>query len=103
VVENVTILGVKITNNFCDLTDNFADRIENIRKIRNFWSRLRLSLPGRLAVAKTFMLSQLGYLGSLIHPTREQMCTITELIGGFVKGSLNVSKERIFLKEEDGV
>jgi hypothetical protein len=31
VVNNVTILGVKITNNFCDLTDNFADRIKNIR------------------------------------------------------------------------
>jgi exonuclease III len=102
VVENVTILGVKITNNFFDLTNNFADRIESIRKIRNFWSRLRLSLPGRLAVAKTFMLSQLGYLGSLIRPTREQMGTISELIGSYVKGNLNVSKERIFLKEEDG-
>jgi hypothetical protein len=46
-------------------------------------------------VAKTLMLSRLGYLGSIISPNPEQMAEIKNIIYGFVKGKLNVAHGRI--------
>jgi hypothetical protein len=102
VVEKVSILGVDITNNFDDLTGNFNAKIQKITNVRNFWSRFRLSLPGRVLVAKTFMLSQIGYLGCIIRPTAEQMRTMSEIINNFIKGTLNVSRDKITLPTEEG-
>jgi hypothetical protein len=69
VVEEVKILGVKFTKNANDITQNFVSSIDKIRKTANFWTRFNLSIIGRINVAKTFMLSQLGYLGTIFTPT----------------------------------
>jgi hypothetical protein len=73
VVSKVTILGATITNNPNDLAKNFDGKVQKITNICNHWSRFRLSLPGRILVAKTFMLSQIGYLGCIIQTTRDQI------------------------------
>jgi hypothetical protein len=101
-VDNVTILGVKITPNANDLYQNFESKIEKIINIKNFWSRFKLSLPGRIAIAKTFMLSQIGYLGCILTPKQEQLQLVTNILCDFVKGNLNVSKDRIMMNPEDG-
>jgi hypothetical protein len=95
-VDNkATILGVTISNNTNDLKDNFNIVCEKILHLRNFWARFNLSLPGRLAVAKTLMLSRLGYLGAFLDPDQAQLTEIKKLIYGFVKGKLNVSNDRV--------
>jgi hypothetical protein len=73
VVDSVTILGIKITGNNDDLIQNFDDKLQKVEKLRNFWSRFSLSLQGRVLVAKTFMLSQIGYLGCIINPSPAQL------------------------------
>jgi hypothetical protein len=102
IVTEVTILGVKISSDFNTLYTNFDDKIEKIKRIRNFWSRFRLSLPGRILVAKTFMLSQIGYLGCILKPKQEQMKSFSETINNFIKGSLNISKDRLTTEPVDG-
>jgi hypothetical protein len=102
VVDTVTILGVKIQSDYRGIYNNFDERLDKIKKIRNFWSRYRLSLPGRLLVAKTFMLSQIGYLGCIIKPTKPQLKNFSEVINNFVKGSLNVSKDRLAMSPGEG-
>jgi exonuclease III len=95
-VDNrAVILGVTISNNLSELSLNFDIVIEKILHLRNFWGRFNLSLPGRLAIAKTLMLSRLGYLATFLDPNNDQLCEIKSLIYGFVKGKLNVSNERI--------
>jgi Reverse transcriptase (RNA-dependent DNA polymerase) len=59
-VDQITVLGVKITKKYDDITENFNNCIRNIIGICNFWGRFNLSLQGRIAICKTFMLSQLG-------------------------------------------
>jgi hypothetical protein len=44
-------------------------------------------------VAKTLLLSQISYIGTLITPSRDQLKTMTNDIKKFVCGSLNVSNE----------
>jgi hypothetical protein len=95
IVEQVSILGITLTKNFMDITDNFTKRIEKIIKIRNFWSRFRLSLQGRVAIAKTFMLSQIGYLGCIVRPTRDQISQFSKIIFEFIKGSMAIAKDRM--------
>jgi exonuclease III len=96
------ILGFDIYNDTCNFKKNFDNIIESIIKIRNFWIRFNLSLPGRPAVAKTLMLSKLGFIGSILTPDLEQLSTIEDIIYTFVKGKLNVARCRITLPVSKG-
>jgi Reverse transcriptase (RNA-dependent DNA polymerase) len=96
------ILGFDIYNDTNKLKKNFDNIIESIIKIRNFWIRFNLSLPGRLAVAKTLMLSKLGFIGSILTPEPDQLATIEDIIYTFVKGKLNVAHCRVTLPVSKG-
>jgi hypothetical protein len=102
VVDEVKILGVKFTKNADDIAQNFESAIDKIRKTANFWMRFNLSLIGRINVAKTFMLSQLGYLGTIFTPTEIQIATINTLIKDFVCGTLNISKNNFTMCAKKG-
>jgi hypothetical protein len=60
-----------------------------------FWDRFRLTLPGRITVAKTFMVAQLNYAGSFLKPSDIIISEIQEIINNFVKGSMNIAREKI--------
>ncbi len=67
-----------------------------------FWTRFNLSLPGRINVSKTFMYSQLNYLGCFLPISEEKIAVFENLIENFVRGPLNISKERMTLTREEG-
>jgi exonuclease III len=102
IVQSVKILGFDISRNFADMTNNFNPVIEKITKIIRFWDRFRLSLPGRINVAKTLMLSQVSYHGSIINPTNDQLQEIQTSINKFVTGKLKISKNFIDCGIEKG-
>jgi len=70
--------------------------VEKIENIGNFWKRFNLSLPGRINIAKTLMLSQISYLGCFISPHAQQLERMTSCIEGFIKKNVNVAKTRIY-------
>jgi hypothetical protein len=79
VVNSLKILGINITRNFDDLYSNF-DKVETkIVSTANFWKRFNLSLIGRINVAKTLMLSQVGYVGCILSPKTKQLKRISNL------------------------
>ena len=99
--NEVKLLGLKIKNN-----GNYYESIDNMElnissQIR-FWSRFNLSLPGRINVSKTFMYSQLNYLGCFLPLSEEKVVLFENLIENFVRGPLNISKERMTLTREEG-
>jgi hypothetical protein len=102
VVNAVKILGISITRNFVDLSQNFTKTEEKISNIRRFWQRFNLSIIGRLNIAKTLMLSQVGYFGSIVMPDPEQLKRLTQAINNFIKGNLNLSKDDICLNVDRG-
>jgi hypothetical protein len=81
---------------------NFDRVITQLINIRNFWTRFNLSMPGRLAVAKTLMLSRLGYLGCIIDLDMVQLGEIEKIIYTFVKGKLTVAEKRINVNPDSG-
>ena len=102
VADSVPILGFKITNNLANLTTDHEKRIQKIRKIINFWNRFGLSLPVRINIAKSLLLSQINYVGSIIMPDTVQLKTMNKLIEDFVVGKINVSKSRLYLPSRLG-
>ena len=67
-----------------------------ITKIINFWERFYLSLPGRLNIAKTLLLSQISYLGCIITPAPETLKSLKKKIEKFITGGLNIAKDRVY-------
>jgi hypothetical protein len=101
-VDNISILGVKISCNVSELKDNFVKTIQKVNGIKRFWERFNLSLPGRIAVAKSLMLSQVSYLGCMVSPDTVQVNELKNLIYGFVKGKINVAKDKVTLDPKFG-
>jgi hypothetical protein len=73
VTNSIKLLGVEITVDPDSLSSNFNNIIGKIENLINFWSRFRLSLPGRIAISKTFLVSQINYIGCIFTPTDDQL------------------------------
>ncbi len=95
-VTDIKCLGVKINNRASNLESNFDPIGAKIRQLIGSWERYNLSLPGKIAVAKTMLLSQIGYLGCIITPSPEQIENMQSMINGFVKKGIVIAADRLF-------
>jgi hypothetical protein len=102
VKNEVKLLGLKIKNNCSNYTASKNDIEEKISCQIRFWNRFDLSLPGRISVSKTFMYSQLNYIGCFLPIEAERLVNIENIIEQYVRGPLNISKERMTLTREEG-
>jgi Reverse transcriptase (RNA-dependent DNA polymerase) len=96
IVDKVELLGVCISRDL-----NSVD--ENVKKIRgkivaaiSYWERFRLSLAGRLSVAKTFLMPLINYIGCILTPSNASLDEIQALINGYVRKNLKISNERLY-------
>ena len=64
-VSGLKILGYWVTNNFEDSSINFDKIIAKISAMAKFCEKFSLSLPGRINICKTFLLSQVGFIASI--------------------------------------
>jgi hypothetical protein len=95
VKNEVKLLGLKINSNCSNYSASKNDMEEKILSQIRFWNRFDLSLPGRISVSKTFMYSQLNYIGCFLPIETERLINIENNIEQYVKGPLNISKERM--------
>jgi hypothetical protein len=102
VSTNLKILGFDITKIATDLEQNISKATEKIKNIIHFWNRFRLSLEGRINVAKTLLISQLNYFVSIIPVPEYILEEISTVINNFIKGSLKISRESIALEVDRG-
>jgi hypothetical protein len=102
VVTSLKILGFDITTNAADLEQNISKATDKIKNIIRFWSRFRLSLVGRINVAKTLLISQLNYFVSIIPVPEAILEETSTIINNFIKGSLKINREAIALDVDRG-
>jgi hypothetical protein len=81
---NFKLLGVNIDNKLKKLSENFEERKKKIRKKIAIWQKLNLFEIGNLIVSKTFLISQLGYLISMMDCPEELIKTMQEDINRFI-------------------
>ena len=90
-VSTMTILGYHVSN--CqDMSEiNFNCVLQKIRNQIQTWSKFKLSLPGRIKIAKTVLLSQIGYFSSLIHFNGNMRSSLRLEMGNYIKFKLKIS------------
>ncbi len=102
VKSEITLLGLTIENDTGTFGKSFGKITTCIQKEINFWNRFYLSLPGRIAVAKAMLYSQLNYLGNFLPLENNYIQQWSDLIENFVVGPLNIAKNRRCLPREEG-
>ena len=102
IVNEIFLLGTVLKNTGTCFEPNSEKILEKIRKQVNFWTRFNLSLPGRVTVAKTFMYSQLNYLGCILPLGKTFFDKASLLIEKFVRGKLHIGKNKIYAQVIDG-
>jgi exonuclease III len=100
--EELTILGFTVNNRDSMINDNWNNIIEKINGLQRIWCRYNLSLPGRINVCKSMMLSQLNYKGCILPATDEHISKIETILYNFVCGNLRIAKDRVFLPVTQG-
>jgi hypothetical protein len=103
VTEDIILLGMTINRNLTSLETHFEDVIVKISRLIEFWDRFRLTLCGRISICKTFMISQIGYLGSILNPTANQSKRLQKLLDDFCTGKTRVAKKNFICHLAVGV
>jgi hypothetical protein len=78
IAEEITLLGIVINRDLSALTETFEEVYIKIVRMIEYWERFKLTLAWRIYVCKTFLLSQIGYLGLIITPTINQLKKIQD-------------------------
>jgi hypothetical protein len=102
VARSVKLLGMEICNELDNVDGIFIDLGEKILNLILFWSRFRLSLPGRIAILKTLLIPQLNYLGCFLTPSRIVIDNLQSLLDEFAVGGLRIGKDRYYLPPDQG-
>jgi exonuclease III len=102
IVTEIKCLGFVLKNTGGDLNHNFDVALTNVRRIAGEWSRFNLTLHGRLAISKTFLLSQLTYFGAVISPTKLQVNNLQSVIDNFILRGTPWSRKFLYTDPDKG-
>ena len=64
--QNFTILGFTIDNKLAKLNQNFSKCNDKVKALISKWRSYNLSINGRITIAKTILLPQYTYIGSVL-------------------------------------
>ena len=66
VVESISVLGIKIDRKLEKLDENWEKVIGKMENYSRYWKMFKLSISGRVMVARTYIISQATYLMGII-------------------------------------
>jgi hypothetical protein len=81
--DTITLLGMEVKRYLSNQDEIFQKIHEKILGIARFWDLFKLSLPGRISIVKTLMLSQLNYLGCISTPSTGLLSNIQKTVDNF--------------------
>jgi hypothetical protein len=101
-VDKIKILGMEIDQSLLNLNENFENIHVCIKKIISYWKRYNLTLPGRINIAKSLLVSLINYLGCFIMPHGNTLNGIQKSIDDFIIDKLRVARNRLYLPVDAG-
>ena len=102
-VDSIEVLGVKIDRKLQKLDENWEKTLRKMVNQSNYWKLFRLSISGRVMIAKTYLISQATYLMGAIPIGDEMINSMNEIIIDFVNGNeKKIARERWFRSRELG-
>ena len=67
-----------------------------------FWEKFKLSIVCQINIAKTYLLSQIGYFAPVLSFNETQIQTLRNKIGSFVRGNLKISINVVYNTIQQG-
>ena len=87
IVDKVKILGVSIDRKLENLNQNWEEKIVKMNRLYNFWNLQKMSIAGRIMVAKTYLMSQVVFLLDTLPIDMGTCDRINTILANFVKGN----------------
>ena len=97
VVDHFKLLGLELNKNLDNVPAIYESITEKIRSLIRFWERFKLTLPSRICIMKTFLISQINYIGCFLLAPDNNINNLQNLIDQFVKDTLLVAAECLYL------
>ena len=98
----IEILGFEFEADLSDLNSIWDKILVKVKKMRNFWAMMHLSVPGRVNVIRTYFYSQVSYVGTILTPPPEFLSEFENIIVNFIKQKTKIAKSRIFATPNAG-
>lgn len=96
------VMGFEIDNKLINLHVNIDNIFIKMGKIANFWDKIHMSIIGKITVAKTFLISQISYICTII-PTREaDFRAFDKIIANFLTKKSQIAEKLVFLPVHKG-
>jgi hypothetical protein len=93
--DSIHILGMTIDSELEALDENFDKTLTGLKKSVEFWERYYLSLPGRINIIKSLLLSQVTYIGSILMPSPAKLVSMQMILDNYAVGRMNFAKQKI--------
>jgi hypothetical protein len=100
--DKLMLLGFQLQNYGDIAASNFEKIGTKIDNLIRFWERFYLSLPGKITVYKTFLLSQINYVAAAFTPSEQTLNNLEKKMEQFVTKGFSVAKNRIYSPVENG-
>ena len=87
-VKSFTLLGIKFDNALSNMTANFDEKIQVVKKMLSNWSYRYLTPFGKVTVVKSLGLSKLSHLALVVpNPSKEMLKKIDTMFFKFIWGN----------------
>jgi hypothetical protein len=100
--DELKILGFTVKREELVNVTNYNIVKTKVKKIINNWRRFGLTLLGRITVVKSLVLPHISFVGSILEPPADWVCTVTEIIEKFVLGPERISKTKLYASAKKG-
>jgi hypothetical protein len=102
IVASCKLLGVKIDSKIKKLDENWAEVLRKVWGLIHYWNQYRLSLTGRVMVAKTFLMSQTTFLMGILPVEKRKLVDIENAICQYACGNLKIARDKVHNRVEQG-
>ena len=98
-----TVLGFKIDNKLFRLRENIVKIKQKMTAQADFWKKFKMTIFGRLNMAKTYLISQISYIAPLLGLSKKDYNDFDNIILDFIKHDNEFfAEKKIFIPKEKG-
>ncbi len=101
-VNEIRILGMNIDQNIENLDQNFVTIHDKVKNSIAYWKRYNLSLPGRINVIKSLLVSLINHLGCFLMPKPATLSVLQKSLDEFALSKLRVARGKVTLPVDNG-
>ena len=103
IVDSISVLGIKIDRKLEKLDENWEKVVGKMENYSRYWKMFKLSISGRVMVARTYISSQATYLMGIIPLPANKAEEMNRIIIDYVNGGERMlAQDKLFLQKELG-